>query len=275
MKHKVIILGAGYEKTCSFGKGASNGPKKVIECFNEQVESYDRFSKSNLLNFLEIRSKQIENIKDLDPKEMIEAVKNEYEKNKEFTILIGGEHTVSLGPLIAISKKFKSNDITIVQIDAHLDLRDTDEDFNPIPFGKYHHSTVMRRAHELGFNLVPIGIRLYSESELDYAKKNNIKIFEWNRITPKIHEIISSILTKKVYLTIDVDGIDPCHMPGTGTPVQGGLEWYYTIELIQEIFKNKEVIGADITEVAPQENNSLTEFGAAQLCHIIIANKFK
>ena len=90
-----------------------------------------------------------------------------------------------------------------------------------------------------------------------------------------IKKIINAIKTQDVYITLDVDGIDPAHMPATGTPVQGGLSWRFTFELLKEVFAKKNVVGADIVEVAPKENEQLTEFGAAQLCYYMIALKFK
>jgi agmatinase len=91
--------------------------------------------------------------------------------------------------------------------------------------------------------------------------------------TPTIQEIISSIKTDKVYIEIDVDGIDPAYMPATGTPVQGGLEWWYTISLLNEIVKNKSVVGLGILEVSPIKHDVRTEYGAAQLCYNIISGQ--
>jgi len=172
----------------------------------------------------------------------------------------------------------KSKDITILQIDAHQDLRDDDRDYSNNP-SKYAHSAVMRRAHELGFPIVQVGIRTFSKYEYNFWQKNKniIKVFPWtkNAKIPAINEIVKSIKTKKVYLSLDVDGIDPSFMPGTGTPVQGGLEWNYTLNLIEKLFQAKDVIGADIVEVSPQESSVLTEYGAAQLCYAMITNKFR
>lgn len=116
---------------------------------------------------------------------------------------------------------------------------------------------------------------MYS-GEIEYIKKEKIqdKIFECP-IKAKLGEIIKSIDSKNVYLTIDVDGLDTMHMPGTGTPMQGGLEWYFTIELVKKIFEEKNVIGADIVEVSPLPYNHLTEIGAAQLLTHMLGFKYK
>jgi agmatinase len=191
---------------------------------------------------------------------------------------LGGEHSVSLGLFQALAKHVDPKDTTILHIDAHCDLRDNDGDYNTHP-SKYAHSCVLHRGNELGYKLVQVGIRTYSIDEYNYFSdpKNNIKVFEWgngNKV-PSIDEILASVTTKNVYLTIDVDGFDPAHMPGTGTPVQGGLEWWYGMELITRLVKEKNLIGADIVEVSPMKDSVLTEYGAAQLCYSIIANKFK
>jgi agmatinase len=128
--------------------------------------------------------------------------------------------------------------------------------------------------------LIQIGIRTFSKYEYEYwqANKNTITVFDWNEKMPRephMSEILESIKTKKGYLSIDVDGFDPSCMPGTGTPVQGGLSWYYGLNLIGRLMEEKEIIGADIVEVSPQKDSVITEFGAALICYKIMANKFK
>jgi agmatinase len=190
--------------------------------------------------------------------------------------MLGGEHTVSYGALHAISKKENPKDITIVQIDAHQDLRDDNTDYNENR-DRFAHSCVIRRIHELNFPIVQVGIRTYSKYEYEYWQKNKktITVFEWKDKIPPISEILKSIKTKKVYITIDVDGFDPAHMPGTGTPVQGGLPWNYGLNLIEKIITKKELVAADIVEVSPQRDSVLTEFGAALLCYKMMAYKFQ
>ena len=150
--------------------------------------------------------------------------------------MLGGEHSVSIGYFQALAKKYNPKDVTILQIDAHCDLRNDDSDYSDDPTN-YAHSCVMRRASELGFPLVQVGIRTYSTDEYEYFsnKKNNVTTFEWGRgKIPTIETLLKSFKTKYVYITIDVDGFDPAHMPGTGTAVQGGLEWWYGIDLIEK-----------------------------------------
>lgn len=283
----VVIVSAAYEKTASSRKGTIHGPKAVIKCLDTKLEFFDRTFKCEPNQSLKIAQKDLGNISKLTPEKALAKITAECEKlvkDGKFVFLLGGEHSVSLGLFQALTKHVDPKDTTIVQIDAHCDLRDNDGDYSTHP-SKYAHSCVLHRGNELGYKLVQVGIRTYSIDEYNYFSdpKNNIKVFEWGlpaqagngHKVPSIEEILSSITTKNVYLTIDVDGFDPAYMPGTGTPVQGGLEWWYGMELIQKLIASKNLIGADIVEVSPMRDSVLTEYGAAQLAYTIITHKFK
>ncbi len=278
----VVIVSAPYEKTASGRKGTINGPKEIIKCLDSKLELWDRDLKCQPHKIIKTGLLNLPNIISLSPKEALTKITKECEKlifKNKFIFLLGGEHSVSLGLFQALSKKIKPEDVTILQIDAHCDLREDNSDYSNNKISKLAHSCVIRRASEIGYNLVQVGIRTYSKDEYEYFSnpKNNVTVFEWgngNKV-PTIDEVLASIKTKNVYLTIDVDGFDPAHMPGTGTPVQGGLEWWYGMELIQRLVTEKNLIGADIVEVSPMRDSVLTEYGAAQLCYSIIANKFK
>ncbi len=277
----IVIVSAPYEKTVSSRKGTINGPKAIAKILDSKLELFDRTYKMELVSKIKIGAKNLNNISSLLPAKAIEKITSECGKildKNQFVFLLGGEHSVSLGLLQALSKKISPKDVTILDIDAHCDLRDSDSDYSLKPT-KFSHSCVMRRAHELGYNLVQVGIRTYSINEYKYFTdpKNSIKIFEWgNGIkVPGIDEILKFVKTKYIYITIDVDGFDPAHMPGTGTAVQGGLEWWYGVELIERIINSYELIGADIVEVSPMRDSILTEYGAAQLAYTMIAHKFK
>jgi agmatinase len=277
----VVIVSARYERTVSSRKGTKNGPKEIIKCLDTKLEFFDRKYGVEINNFIKISQKDLGRINSLSPEKALNKIKDTCDKllnQNKFIILLGGEHSVSLGLTQALTKYNDVKDTTIVHIDAHCDLRDNDGDYSTNP-SKYAHSCVSRRENELGYNIVQVGVRTYSIDEFNYFNnpQNNVTVFEWgngNKI-PNIDDILLSIKTKNVYLTIDVDGFDPAYMPGTGTPVQGGLEWWYGLELIQKIITEKNLIGADIVEVAPMRDSVLTQYGAAQICYSIIANKFK
>src|SRR3989344_9302458 len=274
----VILLGIPYDKTSSFGKGADKGPKAIIECF-QQLEVYERFTKTRPAKELAISTVIMADIGDAQPEQMVQSVSQKagsYLKNGKFVLALGGEHSISAGIFDAWGKVRNPKETTIVQIDAHMDLRDDDSDYNEHP-SKYAHSCVMRRAVEKGFPLVQIGIRAYADFELEAAKRHKVAAFEWPREENQklIDEILASVRTKDIYISIDADGLDPAHMPATGTPVQGGLSWKFSFDLIRALFDKKSVVGADMVEVAPRPHDTLTEFGAAQLCYYLIALKFR
>lgn len=274
----VLLVSAPYEQTASFHKGTAEGPKKVIECLNTQIEFFDRRYKVDSTDSIKIAHAEIPNLEKMSPEDAHNAVVETCKKSTApFVFLLGGEHSMSYGAFQALTAKYEPKDITILQIDAHCDLRKDDGDYTdgtPTPFA---HSAVMRRAHEMGYNLVQVGIRAFCEDEYNYFSSfKNISVFQWGLgSVPKISKIISAIKTKLVYISIDIDGIDPAHMPGTGTPVQGGLEWYYTLDLLEKIIEKKNLIGADIVEVSPTPDSVLTEYGSAQIVYNMINTHYK
>jgi agmatinase len=275
----VVLLSAAYEKTASSHKGTINGPKKVIECLDTQIEFFDKKLKLEINDFVKVAHLDLGNIENLSPLHTLQKIKTSSEKlikDNKFVFLLGGEHSVSIGVFESLAQKYNPKDVTILQIDAHCDLRKDDSDYNE-DSSTLAHSTVMHHASELGYNILQVGIRTYSKEEYEYFtdKKNKITVFEWGAKIPTINQIIDSIKTKYLYITVDVDGFDPAYMPGTGTPVQGGLEWWYGVDLIEKAIAKSELIGADIVEVSPVPDSVLTEYGAAQLCYTIIANKFQ
>lgn len=281
----VLIISAPYDKTASFHKGTADGPRKIIECLNTQIEFFDKRYGVESTDKIAVAHQEISGLENLEPKDAHTAVVNScMEAKNKLIFLLGGEHSMSFGSLKALAKKHNPKDITIFQIDAHCDLRIDDSDYTNDTPTEYAHSSVMRRAHEMGYKLVQVGIRAFSKDEYGYFTKNKktITTFPWGKtkangelIIPSIQKILSSIKTKKVYISIDVDGIDPAYMPGTGTPVQGGLEWWYTLKLLEKIIEKKNLVGADIVEVSPMAGNVLTEYGAAQIVYNMINTFYK
>jgi agmatinase len=284
---KIVMLGANYDGTSSFGKGASNAPRTIRQILDSQIELYERHTRICPEKISKIAYLDMGDLNDKTPEEMVGAVKGacaKLYKDGRFVITLGGEHSVSNGPLQAIAdgRKGKAGGITVVQLDAHMDLREDDSDYSETPHGRYAHSAVMRRACELGYRLVEVGVRAYSEDEYNYAMKNrkSISFFEWGKCPglfkePALAKILSAIKTKDVYLTIDADGFDPSVMPETGTPVPGGFSWDYGVKLINKIFAERNVLGADIVEVAPKSDDSPTAYNAAQLAYSMAAQHLK
>lgn len=274
---QVVFLGIGYDQTASFGKGAVHGPEGIRQCLARQIEFRSVISGLDPHRYFKIAFPEPLILNVHEPARMVEIVRaiyEEYFKRGQFVILLGGEHSVSNGAFLAISDVLKSkiSGVTILQIDAHLDLRNTDEDYAvEKAYGPYSHSCVMRRAYELGFPIVSVGARSFSDEEFRFAKEKKITVFQWKGSTPWVRTILKTVKTEKVYLTLDIDGLDPSVAPATGTPAPGGLSWYYALDLLQALFRGKTVIGADIMEVAPRANDHLTQFAAAGLAYEMLA----
>ena len=274
-KAEAIVLSAGYGRSFTYRAGAEKGPQEIIKCLHGNLEFFDRFTLNEPVHIIKIGHHNLKDLNKLAPEKMVERIIRFYSEYKnKFILMLGGDHSVSIGAFSFFSKDQDSTNITILQIDAHPDLRDNTYDYKKTS-NSIDHACGMRRACEMKFKTVQVGIRTYSIYDYEFMTKNKLKVFEWGRgsNTPSIKSIIDSIETKKVYLTLDIDGIDPAHTPATGTPVPGGLEWSYTRKLIRELILTKDLIGADIVEVSPIKDSVLTQYAAAQLCYDIISYK--
>ena len=274
IKQKSVVIPFGLEKTVSYGGGTKNGPKEIIKA-SHQVELYDE--ELNCEPFKVIGVKTIKPFK--INKNINKALKQisllnqkSIEKNL-FPLTLGGEHSITAGCIEPFVKSYKN--VTILQFDAHADLR------NSYNNQKYSHASAMRRCLDFkNVDLISIGIRNISKEEIQnyfLKKKNNsrIKIF-WAKDQKKwnLKYFKKLIKNKNVYLTFDVDGLDSSIMPATGTPEPGGLFWYETLSLIKTTFKNANVIGADINELAPIKGFNSYNFLVAKLAYKILTYKF-
>ena len=279
----VVIVPFGLEKTVCFGKGTAKGPQRIIEV-SPQLEAFDEELEKDIYKEVKISTLEEPKIKE-NHKEAIaqlEEIIDEIYKSDKFPLTLGGEHSLTLGAVRAALKKF--GQITILQFDAHADLREEYEGTI------YNHACVMRQCLKAtGVNLVQVGIRNISTdtNEFGFWKKNqkhpvkgaasngaSIKTF-WAKDMAqwKIKDIVDS-LGKNVYLTFDVDAFDSGIMPSCSTPEPGGLEWYQTMEILKAVVSKKNIIGADVVELAPIEGFHAPDFLAAKLVYKIIGYKF-
>jgi agmatinase len=263
---EIVIIPVAYDGTSTWGKGADKGPAAMIEA-SANMELYDIETDS------EVFKKGIftEDITggDISTTEMIDAVHGTtqyYLESNKFVVVIGGEHSVSIGSIRAHAKHFKN--LTVLQLDAHSDLR---EEYNG---SKYNHACVMARAKEF-CPIVQVGIRSMDSSEKDSIDK--MRIFfakEIHNKTDWIKKVISK-LSENVYITIDLDVFDPSIMPSTGTPEPGGLLWYEVLELLKTVIEKKNVVGFDVVELCPDDRNSAPDFMAAKLIYKLLSYKFR
>lgn len=267
-----VLLSVPYEHGASFGGGASLGPAAIIACLDRQIELFERHTRTEPAYQYKIAHRRLGDLGALAPAAMVKRVAGAVAESVPFTVLLGGIHSITIGALEAHATAGRPGEMTVLQIDAHLDMRDDDADYNDRDPSRYAHSCVMRRAREFGFRTCSVGVRAYSRAEHEFAVAEGLPVFEWGRgEEPAVEAILSAIATERVYLTIDVDGFDPAVAPATGTPVPGGLSWSYGTRLLRALFLAREVIGADIVEVAPVTGSGLTEYIAAQLCYDILS----
>ncbi len=267
-KSKIWILPVPFELTVSNIGGTKEGPKAIIEA-SKNVELFDEDLKKDIskvgiftLPFLSLTKNS--------PKEAVFQVKKATEKilkNKKFPVILGGEHTLTLGVALAM-KKFFQNNFSILQFDAHSDLRDKFEGT------KYHHATFARRiVDDLKIKICQIGVRAISKEEFQFLKKTDkVKVFFKRNYDKK--EILR-FLSKKVYLTIDLDVFDPSIMPAVGTPEPEGLFFEEVLEIIKKIAKKKEILGFDVVELSPISGFFAPNYLAAKLISKILTIVFE
>jgi agmatinase len=263
---KIVIIPVPYDGTSTWLKGADKGPAAIIEA-SANMELYDIETDS------EVYRNGIFTDKPLDVKssaeDMVEAVRQRVEKfleQNKFVVVLGGEHSVSIGAVKAHAAD--SKDITVLQLDAHADLRDEYEG------SKYNHACVMARIRQL-CQIVQVGIRSMDSSEKKLIDKRRIFFAE------DIHDRVDwpseaiANLSDNVYITIDLDVFDPSLMPSTGTPEPGGLLWYDVLRLLRAVCKERSVVGFDVVELCPNETNKAPDFLAAKLIYKLLSYKFK
>jgi agmatinase len=205
---------------------------------------------------------------EISTREMVEAVVENvryYLGKDKFTIVIGGEHSVNIGAVKAHAEKY--DDLTILQLDAHTDLRD---EYNG---SKYNHACVMARAKEV-CPIVQVGVRSMDVSEKDFMDSSRTFFAkDIHNNTDWIKRVIP-MLSDNVYITIDLDVFDPSIMPSTGTPEPGGLLWYDVLALLKTVSNKKNIVGFDVVELCPDAGNKAPDFLAAKLIYKLLSYKF-
>ena len=261
----IIIIPVAYDGTSTWIKGADKGPTAIIEA-SANMELYDIETDSEVYRKGIYTEDTI--TREITTTEMINSVNGAVQyylvKNK-FTVVIGGEHSVSIGSIKAHAEHYAN--LTVLQLDAHADLR---EEYNG---SIYNHACVTARIKEF-CPVVQVGIRSMDSTEKESMDKNRTFFAEdiYNN-TDWIKKVIS-ILSDNVYITIDLDVFDPSIMPSTGTPEPGGLLWYDVLALLKAVSNKKNVVGFDVVELCPDDRNKAPDFMAAKLIYKLLSYKF-
>ena len=262
----VVVLPFPYEKTTCYVKGTENGPDAILRASSE-MELYDE----ELGNVFEAGICTLKPLKVNDKPELMVGVVYKNIKNllkdEKFIVTLGGEHSITSGIVMAFKEKY--NDLSVLQIDAHADLRKEFEG------SRHSHACAMRRTMEI-CPVVQVGIRSLSYEESEFIKEKKLKIFWAKDIVDNDKWFDDSIkrLSKNVYITLDLDGLDSSIMPSVGTPEPGGLGYYQILRFIKKVCEKRNVVGLDVVELCPNEHNVAPDFTAARIVYKLIGYKF-
>lgn len=261
-----VVLPVPYEATTTYMRGTARGPAAILQA-SAQVEYYDEWIEDEARRF------GVRTLPPLEfegpPEALAERLETEVGTlldGGRFPLVLGGEHSLSLGPLRAALKR--RPEIVFVHLDAHPDLRDEYEGT------RYGHGCFMRRILDEGGRVVAFGIRAVSPEERDlYRSQDRARaIFarELLALPPveRVQRILAAVPPGPIWLTFDVDGLDSSVIPSTGTPEPGGVDWFTVSELLASFDREgREVLGADLVELMPQPGHHASDFAAARLAH--------
>ncbi|MFV0505137.1 MAG: agmatinase [Bacteroidales bacterium] len=261
----ILLQAIPYDGTSTYIKGADRAFEEFMKA-SPQIEYYD------IETNCEVYKHGIAVLPEIgkchSPSQMVDEV---YTKTKEllktnkFLTFLGGEHSVSIGILRAFSEEY--NNLSVLHLDAHADLR---KEYQGTPF---NHACAMHETSQRN-NLVQVGIRSMDISELEYTNKS--KTFFAHNIYSDNQWMDKAIakLGDNVYISLDLDALDPSIMPNTGTPEPGGLQWYQCLSFLRKVFEQRNVVGFDLVELAPIEQNHASTFLVVKLFYKMLSYKF-
>lgn len=272
----VIVVPAPFEATSSYGLGSCRGPQAVLDA-SHQVEFYDC-----ALGLEPVQA--CGGIATVPPlacdenttgeafADRLERAVGDWLDRGKFVITLGGEHSSVVGAVRAHAQRFTN--LTVVQLDAHSDLREQYLD-NP-----WSHASALRRILDFHDHAVQVGIRSEEAKEHQTARELGVTTFYAHTIARKaeagedwIDDIIAPA-RERVYVTFDADVFDPSLVPGTGTPEPGGLTWHQIDRFLQRLCAERDVVGFDVSEVAPIDGTTVSEFTLAKIIYRFIGYKF-
>jgi len=261
-----VVIPVPYEATTTYMKGTAAGPAAILTA-SEQVEFYDEWLQDEARRF-GVRTTAAVSCYG-PPEELADKLETMVAAELaagRFPLILGGEHSLSLGPIRAAAKQFP--DLVVLHLDAHPDLRDSYEGT------RYGHGCVMRRVHDLGVRIHAFGLRAISPEERDFYPTQTQATFVGARellaLSPpqRVARILEGLPPGPVWLSWDVDGLDPALVPATGTPEPGGLDWYTVSELLLQLLQQgRRLVGAELVELLPRQDQHASDFACARLAH--------
>lgn len=263
---RFVILPIPYDSTSSYRTGSRQGPTAIIEA-SRHLELYDHDLDELPARFGIHTHTELE-IDASGPDKMaamIEKTTAGLLGAGKAVVGVGGEHSITCGIVKAHAARFPG--LSVLQLDAHADLRDSYQGT------KYSHACTMRRVRECSGNVSQVGIRSYSADEAAFMKETGIAIHpasNWRGDRAQIEAVLSDLGMGPVYVTFDLDVLDPAYMPATGTPEPGGLGWWDVLKLLDAVSSERDVVGFDVVELIPNGRTIAPDFLAAKLVYKMI-----
>ena len=262
---KIVLIPVPYDGTSTWQKGADKGPEAFLHA-SENMELYDIETDTEVY---------LQGVHLVDPvsessssEAMVEAVHQttkKYIKKNKFVTVFGGEHSISIGTIRAFNECF--DDLTVLHIDAHADLRKSYEG------SKCNHACAVYEASQTT-NLIQVGIRSMDIKEKSVMDEEKVYFAHDMAVDDSWMDSAIDQMTNNVFITFDLDAFDPSILPSTGTPEPGGLLWYETLEFLKQVFEEKNVVGFDIVELCPNPKEKSSDFLAAKLYYKMLTYKF-
>ncbi len=269
---RVVVLPVPYDSTTSYKSGAREGPRAIIDA-SANLEDYDPELDADVAE-VGIHTTPWLEAHMAGPSRMIDRV---YEAVQTFiaagklVALLGGEHSVSVGHVRALVERYP--DLSVLYLDAHADLRD---EYMGTPWG---HASAARRVSEI-CPVVQVGVRCLSQDESEYIRAGKVSTFFWpppagDGVNPAFGPLRTSdvigLLSKNVYVSIDLDVLDPAIMAAVGTPEPGGMDWYQVTSLLRAVAEERRIVGFDVTELSPSQGPVACAYTAAKLVYKLVA----
>ena len=265
---RVVILPIPLDRTTSYVPGTRNGPHEILVA-SAHMELWDEETQTDVhsIGIFTLPEMEFPFASMDEVVREIRRVTAEIVNRDKFVFILGGEHSITPAAVAAVAAKFPG--VSVLQIDAHADLRDS---FMGTP---HNHACAMRRTLEFA-RTTQVGIRSLSPEEAAAAPTLGTQIFyDFNmRANADWIDRVVDSLSEHVYITIDVDGLDPAIMPATGTPEPGGLSWYETLTLLRRVIERRTVVGCDVVELSPMPGHVAPNFLCAKLVYKILSYRF-
>ena len=260
---RAVVLPVPYDFSTTYQSGTRHGPRAILDA-SRNMELWDEEVGA-------IYKQGIHSLPEIEPTargpeamaERVEQAVGWILDQGRMPVILGGEHSLTAGAVRAAQRRFPQ--LSVLQLDAHADMRDR---YLDSPFS---HACVMRRVREI-CPAASVGIRSLSEEEAQHLERHPAPIWSVRQLRAldgKLEPVLDA-LTDEVYITFDVDALDPSIMPATGTPEPGGLDWYETIDLLKAVASRARIVGCDVVELAPIAGQVAADFLAARLTYRMI-----